>query len=223
MKQIPNALTLSNLLMGCLSIWFSTENQLEWAGICILIGATADFLDGFVARLVKASSELGAQLDSLSDLVSFGVAPAFIALALIPNQEVYAFLCFIIPICAAIRLAKFNLGGQGAVFLGMPSPACGLFWAGTALGAIPSLSQQQLEIYFLASAVLTALLMVAPLRMMSFKLKGLSWRENRFRFILIALSVASIFVFGWMSTPIILALYLLCSIADQYLFKTDEI
>ncbi|TXC81777.1 CDP-diacylglycerol--serine O-phosphatidyltransferase [Luteibaculum oceani] len=223
MKQIPNALTLSNLLMGCFSIWFSSQNQLEWAGICILIGAVADFLDGFVARLVKASSELGAQLDSLSDLVSFGVAPSFIALTLAQQTEYYYFACFIIPICAAIRLAKFNLGGQGAVFLGMPSPACGLFWAGTALGAIPNFPEDLLPVYFVMMAVATGLLMVIPLQMMSFKLKGLGWRENRFRFILIALSAISIFALGWMSTPIILALYLLCSIADQYLFKTDEI
>ena len=117
MKNIPNAITICNLLLGCISIYFSTKGQLFEAGLCIILGAVADFFDGMVARLLGVSSPIGEQLDSLADMVSFGVAPSFIAFSILESQSYLSLICLIIPACAAIRLAKFNVQEKQQNFL----------------------------------------------------------------------------------------------------------
>ena len=159
MKQIPNLFTLLNLVFGCLAIVFILQNGITVSGnadganlidipekiwmasLFIGLAAVVDFLDGFVARLFKASSEMGKQLDSLADVVSFGVAPAMIMyqfLRLSYAQEessldtsiVWLLPAFIIPCAAAWRLARFNLDtSQSHTFKGMPVPAAGIFVA----------------------------------------------------------------------------------------------
>lgn len=216
MKHIPNALTLSNLLFGCLSIFFSFNQNLEMAGYCIIFGAIADFLDGFVARALKVSGELGAQLDSLSDMVTFGVAPGFIALQLISPTHDFWLIAFIIPLCAAIRLAKFNIAEASQNFTGIPSPACGMFWAATAIGGISFIPEEWQSWFILLCILTTALLMVAPLEIISFKFKNLKWAGNQMRYLFIVLSIATILIFRWASAPIILVLYLVCSLANRF-------
>ncbi|MGB0165951.1 MAG: CDP-alcohol phosphatidyltransferase family protein [Luteibaculum sp.] len=218
MKQIPNFITLCNLLAGSLSIYAATQGNMLWAAYFIFFGAIADFFDGLVARAMGVSSPVGAQLDSLSDLVSFGLAPAFIALHFFQDALQFQFLAFLIPLCAAIRLARFNVGkgGDETYFYGLPSPACGMFWAFTAIGGIHFLPQEMQSIYVGLCILGTALLMVVPLRILSFKLKSLSWRANASRYLFLILALIIIPFAGWASPPIILVLYLFCSIADKY-------
>ncbi len=221
MKHIPNTVTLCNLLAGCLAIWSATQGNLVWAGLFIFLGALADFLDGLLARALKVSGPLGAQLDSLSDLVTFGVAPGFIALTLIPDAQLQ-FLAFLLPICAAIRLGKFNLGGQSTSFLGIPSPACGMFWAATSIGGIAFVPQELALPYLLCAVLVTGLFMVLPFHILSLKITGLGWQGNQTRWMLLAGIVALIFTLGWASTPFILVLYLVISAVDKRLLKTGH-
>lgn len=224
MKNIPNAITISNLLLGCVSIYFSTKGLLFEAGLCIVFGAVADFFDGMVARLLGVSSPIGEQLDSLADLVSFGVAPGFIAFSILESQSYVSLVCLIIPACAAIRLARFNVQEKQQNFIGMPSPACGLFWAAMALAPASALTAIDNVYIWHALIITTALLMVIPLEMLSFKFKNLGWKGNEPRFVFLLLVVVSILVFRWLSAPIILVLYLLCSwLAKSLTSKHHEI
>ena len=137
-KHIPNSITCCNLLSGCISIVLLCNGFVAAAGIMIFIAAVFDFLDGFAARLLKAYSPLGAQLDSLSDVVSFGVAPSFIMYYYL-NQvvkmdiggvNVAPFAAFFLAVFAALRLAKFNIDDrQTTSFIGLPTPAMGIFVA----------------------------------------------------------------------------------------------
>ena len=138
-KHIPNAITCCNLISGCVSILFINHNRLLWAAAMIFVAAVFDFLDGFAARLLNAKSSIGGELDSLSDVVSFGVAPSFIVAWLLSktgvcwwvyNFNVFSVLAFILAAFAAVRLAKFNLDTrQTESFIGLPVPAVGLFIA----------------------------------------------------------------------------------------------
>jgi len=139
-KQIPNIITLLNLLSGCIAITMAFIGNFGSVIIWILIAAIFDFLDGMTARLLKAYSTLGKQLDSLADVVSFGVAPAAALFVIIrdyitlpsfldPISFYVPYIAFIIPMFAAYRLAKFNIDErQTTSFLGLPTPANGLFW-----------------------------------------------------------------------------------------------
>src|SRR5512135_3102266 len=148
---LPNTITLLNLLSGTLAIVYALEGELGFAGLLILVSGIMDFLDGFTARILKAYSDIGKELDSLADVVSFGVAPAFIAFILmrkslpglnLPLSEITTsgwnwFLLlspFMIPVFSALRLAKFNLDERQTVnFIGMPTPANAFLWASLAI------------------------------------------------------------------------------------------
>jgi len=131
--HIPNFITLLNLFAGLLSIYYGMINELQFAGMMIFVAAVFDFFDGFTARLLNAKSAIGVQLDSLADMVSFGVAPAFllfhtiefsIELTGISTWEYLPFIALIIPLFSALRLAKFNIDEeQQTSFIGMPTPA----------------------------------------------------------------------------------------------------
>jgi len=140
---IPNALTMGNLLMGCLGILATFHGELLWASYAIFIAAVFDFLDGMAARLLNVSGELGKQLDSLADAVTFGVLPGFIQFHWISialgdyytplterstNNLLLASIAFLIPVFAVLRLAKFNIDTrQSEQFIGLPTPAMALF------------------------------------------------------------------------------------------------
>ncbi|MBP5327331.1 MAG: CDP-alcohol phosphatidyltransferase family protein [Bacteroidales bacterium] len=161
-KQIPNIITLGNLLCGVLASYFAIRKDIHFAAILICAGIVLDFFDGMAARLLKVPSELGKQLDSLADLVTSGVAPAFIVFSITyeaSNTDCsgYHLLCFLfllIPIFAAYRLAKFNLDTeQSHTFKGLPVPANALIWVGLAL-ALPDLNSTiclDIETYYKSS------------------------------------------------------------------------
>lgn len=247
MKQIPNLFTLLNLIFGCLAIVFILQTgetllnyngeewkiylpeKIWWGAVCIGLAALVDFLDGFVARLFSASSEMGKQLDSLADVVSFGVAPGMIFYQLLrisyayePNGiEVpiaYLMPAFIFPAAAAYRLAKFNLDASQAYgFKGVPTPAAGLLVASFPLILlynyfdIQSLLLNKWVLYGLI--FLLSYLMVSNIPLLSLKFSDYSLKRNMPKWILLVLAVVSALLFKWLAVPVVFVAYILLSLS----------
>jgi CDP-diacylglycerol--serine O-phosphatidyltransferase len=258
MKQIPNIFTLANLFLGCLAIIFITQpglvpvyseadgqlvpnvspdgsqyitvpEQIYIGSILIGIAAVVDFLDGFVAKLLKQTSEMGKQLDSLSDIVSFGVAPAmilyeFLRMSLAKDEGgldqniIWLLPAFLVPCCGAYRLARFTVSAnQSSSFRGVPIPAVGLFIASIPL--IYWFADKQwiidliLNKWFLyAVIVLVCYLMVSTLPMMSLKIKDFSFKNNGPLYILVMLGILAVIFLHWLAIPVIFIFYVLLSL-----------
>jgi len=198
-RNIPNSITCINLLAGCMAIvaaahgseTYGVLKAYQWAFIFIAAGAAADFLDGFAARTLHAYSSLGKELDSLCDLVTFGVAPAMIILNLFlrsGTQEWVAWTALLIPVAGALRLARFNIDTrQATTFIGLPIPANAIFWIGYAsLFAHDGVSFLSEWHWFIPILLLECWLMNSPLKIFSLKFKNLRFRENFARYMLIA-------------------------------------
>jgi CDP-diacylglycerol--serine O-phosphatidyltransferase len=247
MKNIPNLFTLLNLVFGCLAVVFVMQNGIDiiidsegaqlvdmpekiwYASLFIGLAAVVDFLDGFVARLFKAESKMGKQLDSLADLVSFGVAPGmiiyqFLRLSCARGESgldtsfFWLLPAFIIPCAAAWRLARFNLdSSQAFSFKGLPVPAVGMLVASLPL-IYWNVNQQWvidwlLNKWYLYGLIgLLSILMVSNLPLMSLKFKDLSLKNNLPKYLLVLIAVASIFIFTWMAVPVIIVAYVLLSL-----------
>ena len=219
---IPNTITLSNLAIGCIATMEAWNSHFALAGMYILIAAALDFLDGFAARMLKAYSEIGKQLDSLADLVSFGVAPAAIAAGLLSSGGLKGVITFIfpllIPVFSAIRLAKFNTEiSSVSHFTGMPVPADAAAFSALALihdfPGIPVIDHILLNPYFiLALIALNSWLMIAPISMFSFKLKSYRPGANRWRYIFTGVSVLLLIFLKGLGLFLTFLLYVLASI-----------
>ena len=220
---IPNFITLANLLCGCCSIVASLVwGDLTLAFVLILAAAVCDFLDGATARLLKAYSEIGVQLDSLADMVSFGVAPsvAMYALAsqsvsvLALSEGVVAVLCFVPVIMAAfsaLRLAKFNIDDtQHEEFCGLPTPANAILCSSLAMLAVRDGVTVAVEWIALVSVIL-AVLLVSPVRMFSFKFSSLAWRGNVVRYLFAGFALVAILLLRTYSIPLIIVTYIVVS------------
>ncbi len=197
-SNIPNTITCCNLLSGAIAIFmafhlgetFCGLSALNWAFIFIGAAAVFDFCDGAAARALKAYSALGKELDSLSDLVSFGLAPSMLILntMLINGDCVAAFFALFIAVMGALRLAKFNIDDrQTTSFIGLPIPANAIFWVGT-LSWINRHTYPGTVIMLLLIAAL-GLLMVSNLPMFSLKFKNFSFRENIRRYAILIAAV----------------------------------
>ncbi len=220
---IPNIITLLNLLCGVLAIIEITIHQNLTAAfwLCIL-SAAFDFLDGMSARLLGQYSEIGVELDSLADVVSFGLVPSVVMYTLFnisektiacPFWSEYgAFIALIIVCFSALRLAKFNIDSdQKDSFIGLPTPANALFCA--SLGILTQMDMLSLSAEVVAiTSVVMALLLILPQRMLALKFKSIAWRENRFRYIFIALSALTIIALRYYAIPTIIVLYYIVSI-----------
>lgn len=225
-RHIPNTITLFNLFFGILSIKAALIGQLEQASWFIFYAAVLDFMDGFAARLLKAYSEIGKQLDSLADVVSFGVAPSFILFQLLGKtgtmdessgflgalHAVFVYFPFLIALFSALRLAKFNIDTrQSDSFLGLPTPASAMFVAAIPLQAevfgYDSTGLFSGYYVLLGVSVFLSVLMVTeiPLFSMKFKHFGLEGNRIRYGFLFIALILFNLFRMN--SVPLILALY----------------
>ena len=214
-QHIPNAITCCNLVSGCFSIMFSFTGMPVMAAVMIFAAGLFDFLDGFTARLLKAHSPIGGELDSLSDVVSFGVAPGFIMYHLMGGFWLGCF-AFLLPVFAAVRLAKFNIDErQTTSFIGLPTPPMAIFMASLPLAfwQLDGLDQQLLNPYLcLGIVILFSVLMVCNRPFFSFKMKNLKWEENKLRWIFLGLAVASLVAFGFVALPFILLGYVLLSV-----------
>ncbi|MEM9990884.1 MAG: CDP-alcohol phosphatidyltransferase family protein [Bacteroidota bacterium] len=222
-KHLPNALTLTNAFAGSAALVFIFQENWLNVFICVSIGLLADLLDGAVARLLGVSSELGKQLDSLADMVSFGVVPGAIMYQMLrsaceasPLSSTWAFVAFLIPVFACLRLARFNLDTrQSEHFIGLPTPAATFLVLGLLLiewqelyGA--NLLTNPFLLLFLVSTI--AYLMNSPILLFSFKFKHLTWRGNEVRFTFLGLVIVLILVLQWASLVPILIAYLLLSV-----------
>jgi len=220
-RHIPNTLTCCNLLSGCLSVAMTVEGKFEMAAAMILVASVFDFLDGFAARMLKAYSSIGGELDSLSDVVSFGVAPAVMLFALLADCGPMRFAVFVIPIAAALRLAKFNTDAeQKTTFKGLPVPATAMFFAAVSLAmgqyAGSGLGNLLCDKWFLiASALLLSVLMVSRIKFFSLKVKNLKWNENRLRYLLLAAAVLFVVLWKWAGMALAVLFYIVLSLATQ--------
>jgi CDP-diacylglycerol--serine O-phosphatidyltransferase len=247
-KQIPNIFTLFNLFFGCMAIVFALQTnavviyvndefnssfnipeKLTWAAICIIIAALIDFLDGFVARLLKATSSMGKQLDSLSDIVSFGVAPGVIIYQLLQlsfaREEnglnvsiVWLMPAFILSCAAAYRLARFNLDeSQAFSFKGVPVPAVGLLVASFPLilhfNTITGINSLLINKWFLyANIFILSYLMVSNIRMMSLKFPDFTFKNNMPKIILLIIAIIASLLLHWTAVPLVFIFYILLSL-----------
>ncbi len=222
-RNIPNTITSCNLLSGCIAIVYAFQGNEKMAFAFIIIGAIFDFFDGLSARLLKVSSPIGKELDSLCDVVTFGVAPATMVFMELKTMDyplyleslrgVLPFVAYLIAIFSALRLAKFNLDERQAMgFIGMPTPADALFWASLIVGA-RNFIESSPEMMFLVVllVIITSLLMVAEVPMFALKFKHWGWKENQVRYIFIITSAILVLTFGMASFAIIVAWYVILS------------
>lgn len=240
-SYIPNTITSLNLISGIFSIFFAIEGKIEIAALLILAASLFDFLDGMSARLLKSYSEIGAQMDSLSDLVSFGIAPAAILFGIYrisfygisginitsPHsyitlfQYIFIISVIIVPVAGAFRLAKFNTDdSQSISFKGLPIPANAIFFASLALvlkyGKIEFINKIITNPYFLiVSTLLFSWLMVSNIPMFSLKFKSLKWEGNQTRISFLILCVILFIILKLYSIPLMIISYILISIYNN--------
>ena len=223
-KQIPNLLTLCNLFCG-LNIIIAAAIQdfncvIYWAATALLF----DFLDGTAARILKVTSSLGKELDSLADAVSFGAAPALVLYYFWKSEQgdgVIHFSPLIIAVFAAYRLAKFNISEkQSKEFFGLASPAAAIFIVGLFIIHTQGIEVQsmigQKWLLILVSIIISAL-MVSNIPMFSFKLSGFSWQENKVQIVFVILSILLFLLFKIGALPLVIILYILINIARSFL------
>jgi CDP-diacylglycerol--serine O-phosphatidyltransferase len=214
LSYIPNFITSLNLFSGCVAVYLAFKGNYQGAFIAILIAAIFDFFDGFAARMLKAYSPMGKELDSLADMVSFGVAPGAIVFSLLTEtnfHEFLPFIAFLIPVFSGLRLAKFNIDErQTTSFIGMPTPANAIFWAGMAFSFSAFLvSNVWILIIF---SLLFSYLLVAEIPMFALKIKDLAWKNNQIQYIFLIGCIILLIVFQVNAFAPIIGLYILLSV-----------
>jgi CDP-diacylglycerol--serine O-phosphatidyltransferase len=234
MKHIPNFISSLNLAAGFAAIIFTMNGDLITASWLIGAAMVFDFLDGFSARLLKAYSETGKELDSLADVVSFGVAPALIiykmlvaSTGILPGHysgfpDILSYIVVLMPVCAALRLAKFNTDTtQTTSFKGLPTPANAIAVISVVLAghysSIPLLksltgSTSALLVY----SVILSLLMVTRIPLLSLKFKNMDFRGNEGRYLLLGLVLISFIIFGLAAAPLIIPVYIIVSLITTF-------
>jgi CDP-diacylglycerol---serine O-phosphatidyltransferase len=249
MKQIPNIFTLLNLVFGCIAIVFALQTEtisifvgedlsthynipekLSIAAYLIFAAAVIDFLDGFVARLLGATSEMGKQLDSLSDVVSFGVAPSVILYQLLRISFIkeengletsisWLLPAFIVACAGAYRLARFNIdSSQSYGFKGVPVPAAGLLIAsfplilhfGNSFIDVGEWITNKWVLYVVIALV--SWLMVSTLPLMALKFKDFTLKNNLPKIILVVIAVVAALLLQWIAVPVVFIAYIILSL-----------
>ena len=191
-KHIPNFITCLNLFSGCLATLLAFKGNYSGAFIAILVAAVFDFLDGFAARMLKAYSPMGKELDSLADIISFGLAPGIIVFSLLTEANVNEWLpyvAFSIPVFSGLRLAKFNIDDrQTTSFIGLPVPANAIFWAGLVYSFSPFLLSNIWVLLILIG--LFCYLLISEIPMFALKVNSLKWKANQLQYIFLIVSIA---------------------------------
>ena len=225
---IPNIFTSINLILGCLAVIEIFEGKLEYVPYYVWLAGVVDFLDGFSARLTDTSSPIGKDLDSLADLVSFGVVPSLLVYKLLEqysNHGLLPYISIFIAVCSALRLAKFNNDQrQSLEFYGLNTPANALFFTSIPLLISEGVLLNVLEnVTFLATTtILFSLLMVSEIRFIAFKFKDFSWKGNKLRFIFAITAVLSLVLLQFLAIPIVVVLYILTSLINNTTGSADE-
>jgi CDP-diacylglycerol--serine O-phosphatidyltransferase len=231
-KFIPNLFTLLNLSSGCIGVVFAFTSDLRMVSIMIFISLALDYLDGMAARLLNARSPIGKELDSLADLVSFGLLPALIAYILLHSSDYsqWAYVSFLITVFSAYRLAKFNIDTrQTENFIGLPTPANALFWSAFPLVIFGDNTRNFTTLMaeymshpavIFTCIIIFSYLLISEVHMFSLKFKNFSWAENKPRFIFLIATLILILTMSYYALPFILILYLLISIVHQKIKTT---
>ncbi|MFT7032380.1 MAG: CDP-diacylglycerol--serine O-phosphatidyltransferase [Cyclobacteriaceae bacterium] len=218
---IPNIFTSINLILGCLAIIEIFEGKLEYVPYYIWLAGVVDFLDGFSARLTQTTSPMGKDLDSLADLVSFGVVPSLLVYSLLKQYSTHDLLPYVsifIAVFSALRLAKFNNDDrQTDVFYGLNTPTNALFFTSIPLLISEGrfLSVLQNVTFLSVLTVLFSLLLVSEIKFMAFKFKKWTWKGNEMRFTFLLLSILLFFVFQFLAIPIIVICYIIISLLQN--------
>ena len=226
---VPNFITLLNLLSGGIAVIFAVKGDLSTAALFVFFGIFFDFFDGFLARKLKVSSEMGLQLDSLADLVTSGLAPALvlvnlIELSILPSQDANCFLPYLgllVLLCSAYRLAKFNISTeQSQFFIGLPTPANALL-----IMSLPLVLDYQnsdsynaliLNPFFLVVVtLLSSFLLNAPVKLIALKFKTWNFSENASKYILIIFSLVGLILFKFAGIPLIIIFYIMLSLINS--------
>ena len=240
-KNIPNLLTLGNLFCGTVATIFAVQDNFTLAGLFVAIGIFFDFFDGFVARILNVSGELGKQLDSLADMVTSGVVPGIIMFNLLANKQTVSFnfnnelvlhsyvpfFGLMVTLGACYRLAKFNIDKkQLDSFIGLPTPAMSLF-----VISLPFIKEytnfefvQNLidNNYFLCMiTLLLTYLMNAELPLFSLKFKEYSIKNNLIKYLFIIVSILMIIFLKYISIPLIIVVYVVLSLISNYRKKLE--
>ena len=222
---VPNFITLLNLLSGGIAVIFAVKGDLSTAALFVFFGIFFDFFDGFLARKLNVSSEMGLQLDSLADLVTSGLVPALvlvnlIELSILPWQDTNCFLPYLgllVLLCSAYRLAKFNISTeQSQFFIGLPTPANALL-----IMSLPLILDYQnsdsynaliLNPFFLVVVtLLSSFLLNAPVKLIALKFKTWNFSENASKYILIIFSLVGLILFKFAGIPLIIIFYIILS------------
>lgn len=231
-KNIPHIITSINLFCGCCALACIFYQQFFQAFLFLFVGAWADYFDGLAARVLKVKSELGKELDSLADMVSFGVVPGAIIYMLLvrgldknfeefPQYLILAALpAFLITVFAALRLAKFNLDTrQSENFIGLNTPSCTIFTVGLMLiyhYDSYGLKEVVISPFFLYPTILVlSYLLIAELPMFSFKFKSFQWAGNESRFIFVLLAILLLFIFKEVAFSLIILMYVLFGVLGR--------
>lgn len=246
-KHIPNIITLGNLSSGLMAILLILNGYYVWGAFFTFLGAFFDFFDGMVARLLGVSGELGKQMDSLADMVSFGVVPGvamftMLKLAnadlanevfyanenmniLLHTDTVYALPGFLITLFSALRLAKFNIDTrQTSSFIGVPTPAITLFVL--SLFLISQLQQNEMIQDLVATpyllyliTILSSFALVAELPLFAMKFKVWNWQDNKIRWIFLLISIILLAIFQVVAIPMIIVVYVILSVIHNSISK----
>jgi CDP-diacylglycerol--serine O-phosphatidyltransferase len=239
-KHIPNAITCCNLLCGCLALVQAFEGNLVYSAYLVGLGANFDFFDGFAARLLKVSSPIGKDLDSLTDMVTFGVVPGVVlfqivrgalyldkeGFSLFENLLFPVYIPFILTVFSAIRLAKFNNDTrQTDSFIGVPTPAVAIIVCSLPLitnwNSGFSFDQYHyyelvLNPYYLCTlSIILSFLLISELPLFALKFKHFKWKDNEIRFVFLGLSLVMLITLQFVGIPLIIILYILMSVVSN--------
>lgn len=231
-KHIPNTITCLNLISGCIATYWAFQGNYEMALFFIVAGAVFDFFDGMAARLLGVSSPIGKELDSLADVVTFGVAPSAMVFSLLNSltancqlsivncQEAslsLPFLAFTMAAFSALRLAKFNLDERQTMgFIGLPTPANALFWGSLIVGCGNWLHTLPYSAgIILLMVFVSCWLLISEIPMFALKFKQWGWRGNEIRYLFLLSCIPLLAFFGIAGIAIIVAWYVLLSILTK--------
>ena len=232
--QIPNLFTMLNLFCGCIALVFVSNSDFKLAFFFVCLGIFFDFFDGFFARKFGVAGPLGVQLDSLADIVTSGVVPGYVMYQMLMDSRVFLvlewyhialpFLGFIITLGACYRLAKFNIDErQSDSFIGLPTPANALF-----IMSIPLILENThqglmindtIKIGLVIISFLSAYIMNAEISLFSLKIKDFSFTKYKLQIIFVAIAVVMLIFIQILAVPIIILLYVLLSVINNFLSK----
>lgn len=221
--NLPNALTCCNLICGCMATGAAFHAHFGWALVMIIAGAVFDFFDGLAARAMDISSPIGKELDSLADIVTFGVAPAAMVFQLFglvhypgwlsPLAPYLPYTAFLLAAFSALRLAKFNLDTrQTTSFIGLPTPANALFWASLIVGQQAFLSSPRFNALFLFLFMIAfCFFLIAEIPLFALKFKNFTWQDNRIKYLFL-IGCAALLPLGITAITAIILWYIILSL-----------